>query len=71
MVTVFGIGAEASLALADHGIPGIEVEIDHGAEIEIEAGLRELLPPSSHKASRRSSGEAKLGFLPTLHAEGK
>jgi hypothetical protein len=38
-----GVGAEAAVALADHRIGGVEVQIDHGAEIEVEAGLGQLL----------------------------
>ncbi len=38
-----GIGAEAPLAPADHRIVGVEIEVDHGAEIEVEAGLCQLV----------------------------
>ena len=65
-----GIGAEASVALADHRIAGIEVEIDDRAEIEIEAGIGELLRHGRVELLG-AVGEAKLGFLPTLRAEGK
>ena len=48
-----GIGAEASVALRrSPDCSGIEIEIDHRAEIEVEAGIGQLL---GHRRIERSA----------------
>src|SRR5262249_4613315 len=45
-----GVGAAAPLPLPDHRVGRMEIEIDHGSEIEIEAGLSEVLGHAGIKA---------------------
>src|SRR5680860_1378545 len=49
-----GVGAEASVSGADHRVMRIEIEIDHGAEIHVEAGLGQLRRHLVVKAPCRS-----------------
>ena len=66
-----GIGPETPVPLHDDVVVGIEAEIDDRTEIEVEAGLGQLLGHRLRRGARRLAGEAKLGLAPTLRAEGK